>query len=521
MKPWANDDTPGCAVAVVQKGEVVHAKGYGMADLEHRIAIAPDSVFDIGSISKQFTAAAVLLAAADATLSLDDDVRAHVPSLPILGSTPTTLRQLIHHTGGLRDHRVLLLLAGHHLDDVTTVRDGIDVLSRQRGRVFQPGTAHEYSNTGYFLLAQAVEHATQQSFAAYLDARIFEPLGMTRTRVLDNADEIVAGRAIGYSPRNGGWQIDMWRWHRTGPGAVMTTVLDLAKWDANFYDAKVGGQTFLDSMHTRGTLEDGTELDYAAGLFHSSYRGQPTVAHAGGGAGYAGQFERFPSLHTTIAILCNAAGSRPDLLAHRIADVVLEEHLHAEPVADAVPATIQLTMTELDAWVATYRDVETGELVAIERTGDALELRIGGEHYVLDPTNDRTFLLRDQWFIAHLDGTPPHRSLVLRSPMGAERFVEAELHRPIARELAALAGRYRSDEIGTEWRLSVDGGQLVVTGAAFDGPGALVPAARDEFTIMALEVGVVIRFRRGVRGRITGFVLRSGSMQGILFERVR
>ncbi|MBC8068742.1 MAG: beta-lactamase family protein [Deltaproteobacteria bacterium] len=521
MRPWANEDTPGCAVAVIQEREVVHAKGYGMADLQHGIPITPDTVFDIGSVSKQFTASAILLAAAEGRLSLDDDIRAHVPSLPQLGATPTTIRHLVHHTGGLRDFGTLLLLAGHHLDDTTTVRDALELLARQRGRDFEPGTKYQYSNTGYFLLAQVVEHATKQPLRAYVDAKIFAPLGMTRTRIHDDLKEIIPGRAIGYARRGVGWEIGMWRWAQTGNGAVLTTVLDLAKWDANFYAPKVGGQPFLDALHARGKLLDGTELAYAAGLIHGSYRGEPTVVHPGGGGGYVAQVERFPRLETTIAVLCNADGARPDLLAHRIADIVLEQRLHADPVPDAVPPTIQLTAAQLDAWTGTYREAVTGELVTIGRTGHALELRVGGERIGLDSTNDRTFLLRHQWHVAHLEGAAPRRKLVLRSPMGEETFAEAELHRPTARELAALVGRYRSDELGTEWTLSISGDDLVATGPAFDGPAVLVPATNDEFTIMALDVGVVLRVTRDRRRRVTGVLLGSGSMQGLHFARVR
>ena len=521
MKPWANADTPGCAVAVIQHQKMIHAKGYGMADLEHGIPIAPDTVFYIGSISKQFTASAILLAAADNQLALDDDIRTHVPSLPQLGPAPTTIRHLIHHTGGLRDYGSLLILAGHRLDGAPTVRQAIEALARQRGRNFAPGAKFEYSNTGYVLLAQAVEHATKQSFAEYLDAKIFAPLQMTRTRIKEGHQQIIRDRAIGYAPIAGGWQTDAWRWGPAGDGGVYTTVLDLAKWDANFYDPSVGGRAFIDALQTRGKLDDGTELDYAAGLFHGSYRGQPTIVHPGGAAGYAAQLERFPKLETSVAVLCNARRTRPDLLAHRIADVVLAQHLHGDPPAQELPRPIiQLTTDQLDAWVATYRD-ETGGLLGIARTGDALVLSFAGDRIPLDATSDRTFLLRDEWFVAHFEGTAPQRKLVLRSPYSEERLVEAELPRPTTRELEACAGRYRSDEIGTEWILAIADGSLVATGPAFDGPGALLPATRDEFTIFATEVGATIRFTRDRRDRVTGFELGSGSMHGIRFDRVR
>lgn len=526
MSPWANEDSPGCAVAVIQNREIIHAKGYGMADLEHAVPITPDTVFYIGSTSKQFTASAVLLAAADGKLRLDDDVRVHVPVLPKLGQTSTTLRHLLHHTGGLRNYQLLLMLGGSLEEGITTVRETIDLLARQRGRDFEPGSKFEYSNTGYVLLAQAVEHATGQSLATYLHAKVFEPLGMERTQVLDDPNRIVPGRAIGYAPHDEGWRIYMSGWEQTGDGAVMSTVVDLAKWDANFYDPKVGGPSLVDGLQTRGTLTDGTQLDYAAGLFHGNYRGQPTVWHAGGAVGYRAQLERFPALNTTIAVLCNAASARPDELAHKIADVVLEEDLRGEPNAGNLllhePARppVELTTEKLDAWVATYRETTTGELITLERTDEALELVAGDERSVLVPTSERTFQLGPLPITIEFDGTKPQRTVTAKGLVvfEAERFDEVELRETTAGELAALAGRYRSDEIGTEWRLSVSGSTLVATGPIFDEPAVLISAIEDEYTVVSIDA--TLRFTRDRRGRVTGFAFGRKSLHGVRFDRV-
>jgi len=328
MKEWARKDSPGCAAAVIQNRKIVHAKGYGVADLERSVPITPKTVFDIGSTSKQFTASAILLLAADGKLRLDDDVRKYVPELPALGKTPTTIRHLLHHTGGLRDYMALLMLGGAQIDGVVTVRETIAVLARQKALEFEPGTKQVYSNTGYFTLAQIVERATKQTMARFVGDRIFKPLGMSSTLILDDHTRVVPGRAIGYSPKDdGGWRLDMSGWEQTGDGAVLTTVLDLATWDANFYDPKVGGKPLIDGLHQRGTLAGGQVLDYAAGLVHGTYRGQATVSHGGAWAGYRAQLERYPALRTSVIVLCNAGNSQPDQLARKIADVVLGKQL--------------------------------------------------------------------------------------------------------------------------------------------------------------------------------------------------
>ncbi len=524
MQPWATHDTPGCAVAVVQRGEVTFAKGYGMADLEHGVPITPETVFDIGSTSKQFTASAVLLAAAEGKLRVEDDVRKHLPELPELGPKPTTIEHLLHHSGGLRDYGMLLLLTGRRLDGVATAQETLDLLSRQRGRDFVPGTRFEYSNTGYFLLAQAVEHAAEQTLDAYLRARVFEPLGMESTLIRDDRARVIPARAIGYTPRGDRWRIEMSGWEQTGPGSVMSTVLDLAKWDANFYDPKVGGTALVDALQARGELSDGTRLDYAAGLIHGSYRGQPTVWHAGGWAGYRSQFERFVELETSIIVLCNSTSARPDLFAHEIADILFEDDLveasHID--GDVFPGSrpqVELSRAQLDAWVATYREVSTGELMVVERSEQSLVLVTMGERIPIEPTSPSTFQIEADAVVLEFGEAEPRRTLTIKGPMFEDRFVEAEPLHPTAQQLGALAGRYRSDELGTEWTLSLSDGTLVAAGPVFEEAAPLVTAVEDEYSTTAL--GGTLRFERDGSGEVTGFFLDINRMWEIRFERVR
>jgi len=180
----AKPDIPGCALAETRAGAIAYAKGYGMAALEQRVPITPQTVFDLGSVSKQFTAASVLLLQLDGKLSLDDDVRRYLPQLPSLGAT-VTLRQLLTHTSGWRDYADLLLMDGFDERDHTTDRDAWDTLRRQRSLNFAPGTTYRYSNTGYFLLGEVVTRVSGQSLAAFAHARISAPLGMTQTSGLN------------------------------------------------------------------------------------------------------------------------------------------------------------------------------------------------------------------------------------------------------------------------------------------------------------------------------------------------
>lgn len=315
-------DVPGCAVGVYRAGEVVHAAGYGLADLERGVPITAATRFDIASISKQLTAASVLLLAADGALALDDDVRKFLPELPALGPAPTTLRHLLHHTGGLRDYEVQLVLAGTRFPDVATRAETLALLARQTGRDFAPGARWEYSNTGYFLLSQVVERVAKQSLPAFAAARIFGPLKMTDTLYLDDHARVVPGRALAYQRDTDRWVLSLSNWEQTGDGAVQTSVLDLARWDANFLRPVVGGAALIAALERRGALASGEPLRYAAGLFHGSYRSAATIEHDGGWAGYRSVLIRFPAQQTTIAVLCNTPVRAPREIAYDIADAL-------------------------------------------------------------------------------------------------------------------------------------------------------------------------------------------------------
>jgi CubicO group peptidase (beta-lactamase class C family) len=285
--------SPGCALAVVKDGRVLYKHGYGMADLSHDVPMTPQTVIHVGSISKQFTAAAIVLLALDGKLSLDDPVRKYVPELPDYGS-PITLRHLIHHTSGLRDHMNLLGLDGWRIgSDLYTEEDVLSVIFRQKGTNFKPGEKHLYNNSGYSLLALIVKRVSGQTLREFSSARIFTPLGMKHTHVRDDHAEIVQNLAYGYSPKGAGFQTANPSYDTVGPTGVLTTVEDFALWDQNFYEPRVGGAAFVRQMLQTGTLNNGREIEYAFGLEVSTYRGLPMVSHSGGDPRYRGDANLF------------------------------------------------------------------------------------------------------------------------------------------------------------------------------------------------------------------------------------
>lgn len=321
----SDPSAPGCAVGVFQNGRIVLEKGYGSADIEYGVPITGKTPFIMGSVSKQFTAAAIALLVERGKLRLDDDVHRYVPELPDYGK-PITIDELVHHTSGVRDFWALYEAAGVRLDDGYTVGDILRLAARQHHLNFDPGAEYNYSNTGYVLLGVVVQRVTGQTLRQFADAEIFQPLGMTISHFHDDHNEPVRGRAIAYAPAPGGkWKIDVWNNDIVGQGGLMTNVEDLQKWDENFYTGRVGGAGFLARQLQRGVLNDGKTLAYAFGLEIGQYRGLPIVEHSGSTGGYRTDITRFPAQHTTVATMCNFSTANSVGLAHAVADVVLAD----------------------------------------------------------------------------------------------------------------------------------------------------------------------------------------------------
>ena len=312
--------SPGAVVLVAKGEQVLLQKAYGLADLEREVPLAIDSVLDIGSTSKQFTAASVLLLAADGKLTVADPVRKHVPELPAC-CEGITLRHLLLHTSGLPDY-IGLLVKDHDLVDRTTGEQAIAALGKITQLDFPVGSKWEYSNSNYLLLAEVVARVSGTSWAKFAAERIFAPLGMTRTHVHDDCTELVPGRAFSYSRHKGGWKWDFSNWEQVGDGAVFTTVGDLLSWARNFDSFAVGGDALRTAMAGPGKLDDGTAIGYGMGLMFETVKNQPIVSHSGAWAGYRADLLRVPGRGLVVICLCNRSDLDPSGLCRRIAAAV-------------------------------------------------------------------------------------------------------------------------------------------------------------------------------------------------------
>ncbi|HEU4451831.1 MAG TPA: serine hydrolase domain-containing protein [Longimicrobium sp.] len=505
---WDSHRTPGCAVAIRRDGTPLLVRAYGMADLEHDAPNLPETVFETGSVSKQFTAAAVVLLAQQGKLSLDDDVRKHVPELPDYGAT-ITLRHLVNHTSGLRDWGTVVAIAGWpRTSRVHTHAHVLDVASRQKSLNYAPGSQYLYSNTGYNLLAVIVERVSGEPFAAFTRRAIFQPLGMTRTEWRDDFTRVVKGRAIAYEQREDSTfhsQMPFENVH--GNGGLLTTVTDLLRWNENLRTGRVGGRALIDELNRQGVLADGRKIEYAGGLFVSRHRGLPEVSHSGATAGYRAWLGTYPEQRLEVALLCNAAEANPVVLAHQVADIYLPAS--APPAA---PRPVAMPAEMLEARAGLYRNRRTNEPYRLVVRDGRLG-RPGSSG--LTPVSAARFEGPDGWPRMEFEG-PGHVPFRFTGADGDTLSYEPmEAWTPTPEQLAALAGEYRSEEAEATYTVAVVDGKPVMRmrpAAAIP----MVPAYADAFTVG----GMVVRFGRDAAGRVDGFSVWADRVRGLRFDRV-
>jgi len=509
---WNRSDAPGCAVGVAVDGRPVLIRAYGMANLEYGLRIRPETIFESGSVAKQFTAAAIALLVQDGKLALDDPVRKYLPELPDFG-TPILIRHFLNHTSGLRSQWSLLSLAGRPPGEaVHTVDEILELVGRMKELNFKPGDEFLYNNTGYTLLGVVVQRVSGKSLAEFCRDRLFLPLGMTRTQWRDDFTKIVPDRATAYGPaRNGTFRTFMPFTNVYGNGGLLTTVGDLLIWNANLDAPRVGGKALVDQLQTRGRLNDGFENEYAQGLFVTSYKGVREVSHGGSTAGYQTFVARFPDERLSIAVLSNVSSSGANRLAHQVAEIFLAGKLKepAKPVPAAVPAE------KLKTFVGVYREPLTDAALSVRLNKEGKALLIAGQAIVA--VSENTFATADggQQIVFEAGSGSVPRRMRLSDGRTKPRLWEAmPLFIPKPEALAVYAGAYYSDEIDTTYELYVEGGALKVRfrpATRF----ALMPVYEDAFE----AEGDVLRFTRGPEGGVTGFQVYAGRVRHLRFTK--
>jgi CubicO group peptidase (beta-lactamase class C family) len=510
-------DSPGCALAVYKDGQTVYKRGYGMADLDHDIPIKPDTVFHVASVSKQFAAMSIMLLVKQGKLSLDDKVQKYITELREFDQ-PITIRHLLHHTSGLRDQWELLIMSGWRLsEDVVRDEDILDLVSRMKALNFAPGERYLYSNTGFTLAALIVKRVSGQSLREFAEANIFKPLGMSRTFFRDDHYVIVKNQAYGYvGAGNNIFKLSVPNYDTVGASSLLTTVEDLARWDQNFYDPKVGGADVITQMQTSGKLNSGAPMGYGLGLSVGTYRGLNLIEHSGADAGYRSHLMRFPEQRFSVACLCNLGAAGPGALARKVADIYLANQLQPEAKPEA--ATVKLSEQAIADKVGAYWASGAEELGRVTAAGGKLFFNFDGSGAELIPIDEKRFQISaingEVRFEAPAEGA---RRIVFTAPGRKPIILNAIAPTTLnAGQLAEYAGDYYGEEIDSTYKLVVQDGKLSLTRKKYR-PAEMTPVGKDIFTAVG---GASIRFTRDNQNRITGFVFSRGRIKNFRFDKL-
>ncbi len=505
MFSWATPSSPGCAVGVSRHGQVLVNRAYGMANLERGIALTPETPFDIGSVTKQFIAASVLLLVDEGRISLSDDVRRYVPELPDYGHT-ITIDHLLTHTSGLRDWA--------WLSSVTEARDNaLTLILRQRGLNFAPGEEWSYSNSGYELLREVVARVSGQPLAEFMRTRLFQPLGMNSTRYARDANE-VPNHALAYEKQGEQWRVDMLLGNARGGGGVFSTAGDLLIWNDALTSNRLGAFV-SEKLQEPARLANGRRLDYGRGLILGD--GGEFVFHSGDAAAYNAIVGRLPKEGVSLALVCNGGEFTDDgNYEAGILDLLVPAPTASAAAAAPPAAAAEVATADLDSRAGLFFNERTGEPLRLVVNDGGL--RIAGGPRLVALGNDRfrnprgalSFMSQDEFELHFVS----RDQLELKSMEGrTTRYRRARAYAPGAADLAAFAGRYETDEIGA-----------VEVSAAGNGLSArLNNSPTLEFAPVDPDVfqrgPMTIRFRRDPAGTVIGLDLTSPALRNAHFPR--
>ncbi|HKY05540.1 MAG TPA: serine hydrolase domain-containing protein [Blastocatellia bacterium] len=531
LSQWDKNDMPGCAVGVVKDGRLVYKRGFGMANLEYDVPNTPSTRFNLASVSKPFTAFSIALLAQQGRLSLDDDIRKYVPEIPKYDET-VTIRHLIHHTSGIREYEALVLFGGLGTDNVYNDKAILNMLARQKNLSFAPGAKHQYSNSNYHLLGIIVARASGKSLRAFAEENIFKPLGMKNTLYFDNRFEVVKNRASGYmvgpdkSIRARSSLFDL-----VGGGGVLTTVEDLYLWDQNFFEPKVGNKELIALVTTPGTLNSGEKISYAFGFWRSKYKGLPVIRHSGNMSGYRAQILSFPEQKFTVIALSNNSAIFPSAIVNKLADIYLEGQLKPDvpgrkAVAETLPPAIALPEKEALRYAGIYASAESGAVFKLSlKDGKLINSGLLKNEVPVMLISEGRFVMVDDAnryeLIPVFDRSGKISEIKLTTNgVRPDVFVPVKPPFDSPQQLSEYAGTYYSDEFDADYKISLQGDNLVLKISENLEP-QLNAAYADFFTTAGGQIN--LSFTRDDKGKIAGFVFNSAvdgrEVKGIIFKR--
>ena len=525
MARYDNSDTPGGVVSVFRDGNTIFSRAYGMANLSYDIPFEVDTRTNIGSTSKQFTAFAIMLLAERGELSLDDDIRLHIPELPDLGET-ITIRHILTHTSGLREFLNLLSMSGRRLDhgDFIDRKELIQIVQRQPALQNSPGAEWNYNNTAFGLAAVIVERISGQPFPEFMEDNVFAPLQMTRTLVRPSPEHIVKDKSEGYTLSPDGGYVELGDLAgAVGAGGIYSTVADLQKWVENFSDPKVGSPEIFEQMMTSYVLTDGEPTGYGFGLFIDEQDGLKRVQHGGADVAHRSMLAYHPEINAGITTQSNNA-SFDGSIAFRLAEAFFGEAMELGIEEASEGAELEFDIATYDAesfdeMVGRYAlDAMPDFILTFTREGETLYAQATGQPRLeISPSSNSTFTITQVNASIEFHCNADDRVDSLTLNQGGEQHatrLDTEAWEPTTEDLVWFTGRYYSDEIETFYNLTLEQDQLTLHQRRMD-DAELSPGEVDTFS----GGGFTFSFERDRNEQVIGFYLSNVRTRGVRFAR--
>ncbi len=504
FQDW-NKNTPG-GVLTIQKGDqIIYNKAFGAANLEYDIPNTTNTIFETGSVAKQFTAAAIFLLALDGKLSLPDDIRKYLPELPDYGYK-ITIYHLIHHTSGMRDWSSIAALAGRARGTfVYTNAHVLDILIRQEALNFPPGDQYNYSNSNYNLLAIIAERVSGQTLQEFTKERIFQPLGMKNTQWREDYRRTIPNRASAYIGYGKKYYLNMPFENVYGQGGLLTTTEDLLKWNQQYKTLPIGGKPLLDLQLQLGKLNNGSILAYAGGLFIRNYQDVMEISHGGSTAGYRAWLAYYPKEDISVAFLSNNANTNPEKIGGQVAEIILGKRL-----ITPIPKTITLSQRKLKKYLGRYKSLRNDELFELDLKDGGLYLK---GYQIMRPTTPYTF----HWGASRMEFSDDlQRVLVYTGNGDSATFVRKIPTQLPVDALPQYLGAYRSEEAETTIQIEMPENQLM----GFQRPDVFYLLESIYEDAFVNSKNQLFQFQRDSSGIVDGFKWSSPRAQGVWFEKL-
>lgn len=501
-------DEPGCQLSISRNGQTIYSKAWGMADLEHQAPLSVTSIIEAGSVSKQFTAAAILLLEQQGKLSLNDDIRKYLPEIPDYGDV-IRIRHLMHHTSGLRDWGSVMEIAGWPRTTKTYSNDdALMIVSHQKALNNKPGDEYIYSNSNFNLLALIVKRVTGMELAEFTRKNIFEPAGMTHTQWRDNYKRIVLNRAMAYRKTREGFETYMPNEYAYGNGGLLTTTEDLLKWNEFYWGGKLGKPSLLPKQIAPDHLNNGVINPYGAALFIAHKKGWQYINHSGSTAGYRSFLLCYPQLKLSIAYLSNAS-----VLDMALINSVENLFVSAKGSRSSNPenaGTYSVSTSDLQKYTGWYREQKTGE-------GRKLLVKEGvlfdGNNQLIASAADAFLLNKQQMIFSDHN----KKFIDVSTDRDTSTYIAVKEAVISTGQLVAYTGRYYSSEAEAAYTVEVKNGKLQLhLDPVTEIP--LNPTYLDGFNINKLDGNLY--FERDGNNHITGFKISIPRARNIAFVRL-